>query len=268
MQIASTLGFIGTGGITSALVEGLLSAEDFKGNIILSVHKNREKPDRLKAMAPDRVSLSYSNQEIADSADVVFVAVLPQDHKDVVTSLTFTPDKHIVQISGGIQLDETRSFYDPATLLSRAVPLPFTARRMGPVLLYGNDLLVKNLFAMIGTVVEVKHEAELCVLGPVTGMMVPYYGLLAEYVKWGMEKGLDFRTALDYCCCMNEALSSFMRTDCGSDIEKFLNDNTTPGGVNELGLDLMRSQNAYNYWKDTLDKLYVRYNSLDKAPNS
>lgn len=264
MAVDLTLGFIGTGGITSFLVRGLCSAPEFTGRVILSVHKNRGKAEELKELFPERITICESNQEVADSSDIVFIAVLPQQHEAVAGAVKFKPEHRVVHITGGVKLEDSRSLYAPAAGAVRAIPLPFAAMRMGPVLFYGDDPVCRELLAMLGSIVEVRAESELEVLGPVTGMMVPYYALIAEYVKWGTAKGLSFKTALDYAGYMNEALSSFMRTHCTEDVETFLIDNSTPGGVNELGLKLLREGDAYSSWSKTLDALYVRYNSMGK----
>lgn len=262
LAVDLTLGFIGTGGITSFIVRGLCSAPEFTGNIYLSVHKNRKTAEELQALFPGRITISEANQDVADAADVLFFAVLPQQHEAVVRALKLRPALRIIHVTGGVKLEQSAPWYAPASSMVRAIPLPFTARRSGPILFYGADGLCRELFSMIGSVVQVKSEAELEILGPITGMMVPYYALLAEYVRWGRDKGLDFKTALDYACYMNEALSAFMRTDCTEDVETFLKENSTPGGVNELGLKLMRENNAYRPWSETLDALYARYNSM------
>lgn len=264
MSVNYTLGFIGSGGITSFLVRGLCSAPEFTGKIILSVHKHAEKPNALKELFPDRVSLSYSNQEIVDKADVVFIAVLPYQCAQAASAVRFRPGQHVIQITGGVKLADSSKLYAPASAV-RAIPMPFAARRVGPILLYGTDPVGREILSLLGSIVDVHKEEEFEVLGPVTGMMVPYYALLAEYVKWGTSRGLSFRTALDYASYMNEALSSFMRTDCTEDTEKFLRDNSTPGGVNELGLKLLREYDAYSLWSKTLDALYDRYNSMSKS---
>lgn len=261
-MIDARLGFIGTGGITSAMVRGFLSAPEFSGRVVLSVHRRREKAEGLKALFPERVEIYEDNQLVADRSDVVFVAVLPDQHTDVVRELRFRPDHRVVHITGGVRLEASRPLYAPALSAVRAIPLPFTARRMGPVLFYGDDELCRSLMGLIGTVVKVKSERDLEILGPVTGMMVPYYAMLGESVRWAEDKGMDFRTALDYCSYMNETLSSFMRTDCGADIEEFLVENSTPGGVNELGLRLLRERGFYSDWAEVLEAVYNRYNSM------
>lgn len=260
-----TLGFIGTGGIASAMVRGFCTSPEFTGKINLSVHKHREKAEALKALFPERVSIYESNQAAAGGSDVVFICVLPQQHEAVVRALSFREDQRVMHITGGVKLADSLALYAPAKSAARAIPLPFAARRTGPLLFYGGDEALAELMSLIGTLVRVKSERELEILGPVTGMMVPYYALLGESVGWGMDKGLSFRTALDYSSIMNETLSSFMRTDCGEDVESFLTENSTPGGVNELGLKLLRERGFYGEWREVLEAVYERYNSMGKG---
>ena len=264
MTLDMRIGFIGSGGITSAIVRGLLSAPEFTGNVTLSVHKNREKAEALKAQFPSRIEISEDNREVAGRSDIIFIAVLPSQNEAVLRSLEFRTDQRVISVVGGAKIGDLTELYKPAMSVSRIIPLPFAARRMGPVLFYGSDPLSRELVALLGELVELSSEREFEILGPITGMMVPYYGIVAETVKWSMEKGLSFRTALDYTTYMNEALSSYMRTDCTEDVEGFLRDNSTPGGVNELALKMLREKGTYEEWSDTLDAVYDRYNSMAK----
>ena len=259
-----TVGFIGTGGISSFVARGLCSAPEFTGKIILSVHKHREKAEALKCQFPERITICEDNQRIVEASDFVVIAVLPQQHEAVAGKLHFTENNRIIHFTGGVRLSSCEALYSEAFSAVRSIPLPFTARRSGPILFYGKDELSRELLSYLGSIVEVKSEDELSILGPVTGMMVPYYALLAEYIRWGEKHGLDFRTITDYCCYMNSALSDFMRTDCTEELEKFLLDNSTPGGVNELGLKLMREKNGYAPWTEVLDEVYSHYNKMSR----
>lgn len=265
MDIDAKLGFIGTGGITSAIVRGLCSAPEFTGKITLSVHKNAEKAEELKKLFPDRITISHSNQQVVDDADILFTAVLPQQLKDTLKELRFRKEQKIIQVTGLTKLEDTIGFYAPARDAVRIIPLPFAASRSGPLLIYGKDPLCIELLSLIGTPVLTETEKELDVLGPITGLMVPYYGLVAEYAKWGVKKGLTFKTALDYSCLMNEALSSYMRAACTEDTEAFLAENSTPGGVNERGLKMLREMGTYTQWMDVLEELYRMYNAKNSS---
>ena len=135
-MIDLTLGFIGTGGIASAMVRGFCASPDFSGRINLTVHKNREKADALKKLFPDRISVHESNQAAVDGSDVVFICVLPQQHEAVVRALRFRADQRVMHITGGAKLADSLALYAPAKSAARAIPLPFAARRTGPLVRY------------------------------------------------------------------------------------------------------------------------------------
>ena len=76
------LGFIGTGIITEAMVTGLLKS-DFRASEILISRRGEATSTRLSKMY-ERVHVCDDNQEIADAADILFLAVRPQIARDVV----------------------------------------------------------------------------------------------------------------------------------------------------------------------------------------
>lgn len=261
---SETLGFIGAGSIADKMVRGFLLAPEFTGNIVLWVHKNTKYADALKALAPERIIISYNAQEIIDKSDAVFIAVLPTVLHEALSVLKFTGKNHVISIVGGSRIAETMECYKGAASICRAIPLPFCARRIGPVLLYGKDELSHKIMSLIGKVVTLSDQNEFDILGPITGMMVPYFAFVAEYAQWAQKHGMSCKTALDYTCYMNSALSDFMQTDCTEDFEAFLTENATPGGVNELGLKVLREKGTYDDISAVLEVLYNRYNRLDR----
>jgi pyrroline-5-carboxylate reductase len=257
-KIDTAVGFLGCGGIASALTEGLCGASDFTGRIFV-FNRNPAKAEALEALCPDKVKAVRSNQDVVDAAEVIFPALVPDVLRQVAPSLRIRPENRIVHIAAGIKLAEARSWFEPAASIVRCVPLPFAARRMGPVVLYGEDAKCESLLALLGSVVKVGTEKDLEILAAITGMMVSYYALVGETVRWGMSKGIDFKSALDYTTLMNEALSVLMRNDCTEDIEPFLLKHTTPNGMNELGLRIMRGSGAYAAWTEALEQIGRRY---------
>lgn len=258
MSIKTTVGFMGTGGIATALAKGFCGSSDFNGQVFV-FDRNPEKMGALKTLYPEKIVVAESNQNLIDNAEVVFPTLLPKVLREVAPSLTFRKENHIVQLAAGIKLAEAKPWFDPAQSLVRCVPLPFASRRIGPVVLFGDDPLSESLLALLGSVVKVSTEKDLEILAAITGMMVPYYAVVGETVKWGMSKGIDFQSALTYTTFMNEALSTLMRKDCTEDIEAFLLENTTPHGMNELGLKIMRDAGAYDKWSEALEKIGKHY---------
>lgn len=74
------IGFIGTGGITSAIVTGLCTSR-LEFDVIRVSPRNREMSLALKKRF-DRVRIGESNQDVLDHSDVVILAILPQDMKN------------------------------------------------------------------------------------------------------------------------------------------------------------------------------------------
>lgn len=254
----TSVGFIGVGGIAKAIVTGLCSAPDFTGKIWLS-NPSPEKTAVLKNLYPDKIIVAKDNQDVANNAEIIFPAVRPQIIEHVMREIEFRKENRIVHIAMGTKIEKAAPWFAPAVRIVRAVPLPFAAERMGPVVLYGDDAVSARLLSMVGEVVKVETERELEILAAVTGLMAPYYALLGEFIKWSREKGLAFDSALDYTCSMSEALSKYMRAECTQDVAAFLTENSTPGGTNEMAHRLLREQNAFDVWHRALDAIGKRY---------
>ncbi|MDO5115500.1 MAG: NAD(P)-binding domain-containing protein [Synergistaceae bacterium] len=259
MAVKADVGFTGTGGIATALAKGFCASPEFEGRIFV-FDIDRRRTEALSEAYPEKVVVAASNQELIESADVVFPTLVPQVLEKVAPTLRFRKENHIIHIAAGTKLSKAAPWFAPACSVVRAVPLPFAAKRIGPVVLFGCDRLCEELLSLLGSVIKVAAEKDLEVLAAVTGLMVPYYGLVNEITEWCMSKGLDYRSAVDYTCYMNEALSTLMRQECGEGrAEAFMTDNATPGGMNELAWKIMRERGAYQPWSESLEKIGKYY---------
>ena len=258
MKVRATVGFIGTGGIATALAKGFCGSEDFEGKVYV-YDLDAKRTEALRECYPDSIVVASSNQELVDAAEFVFPTLLPHVLEQVAPTLRFRRENRIVHIAAGTKLSKARPWFEPAQSVVRAVPLPFASRRLGPVVLYGDDEESRNLLSLLGSVVQVKTETDLEVLASVTGLMVSYYALMGEVVKWCVSRDMVFGDALEYTNRMCQALSELMRNDCGEDVEAFLMENITPLGTNELALRMLRERKAFAPWTEALDKIGERY---------
>lgn len=259
MSFALNVGFMGAGGIATALTKGLCSSPEFVGKIYVFAPRI-EKAKALQTINPNKIFICSSNKDVVDNADIVIPAVVPEILEEVTQNLRFKENNHIIHLSAGISLSKASPWFSPAHNVVRAVPLPFASRRIGPVILFGDDPVCEELLTILGTVIKVTNEKDLEVLASVTGLMVPYYGLVNEIVKWCMTKGMDFKNALEYTCCMNEALSILMREECSENVEAYMSATATPGGMNELAWNEIKRVLGYKIWIDSLEKIGKRYN--------
>jgi len=238
-----TPGFIGTGTITSALVRGLCTTAHPPDSVWISPRN----PQKAKGLEEEfeSVRIGRDNQEVADRADVVFLAVRPQDARDVLTPLRFRADQHVVSLLAGTSLSEVRPFAAPAARVVRAVPLPSVERHVGPIALYPGDEPVEALFGGLGTVIVPDEEPELDKLLIITSLMAPYYALLGEIASWAVNAGVERKTAADYTAAMFRALSVMVEAREDGDLPAMVRESLTPGGLNELALTIIEGRGGF-----------------------
>ena len=159
-----TVGFIGAGAITQAVVTGFCErAADTPFPIVLSP-RSRETAARLRAAYPARVSVAQSMQEVLDRAEWVVLAVPPAVGEEVCQSLRFRADHKVISFLPDKTLPQLREWIGETAALVHMVPLTFNAICDGPILLYPPHSEAAALFARIGRVVEVDSPAKMSAL--------------------------------------------------------------------------------------------------------
>ena len=121
------LGFLGTGGITSALVRGLCPRAVQPPYPIVVSPRPAETAARLSHAFPDRVSVAGTMQEVVDRSDWVILAVLPQAGEEVCRSLAFRPEQRVASLLCGIPLEQVRDWIGETAALVYLVPSAFHA---------------------------------------------------------------------------------------------------------------------------------------------
>src|SRR5580698_10245509 len=148
-----TLGFLGTGTISAALVHGLQSASS---DIDIVVSPRNAEIARGLAERYSKVRVASDNQQVADESSTVILAIRPQIAHEVVTSLKFRPDHQIISLIPAVSLKYLQSVTAPAAEVTRAVPLPSAAYRQAPIVLYPPTPAVKELFDQVGTAIPLE----------------------------------------------------------------------------------------------------------------
>ena len=98
-----SIGFIGAGNMASSLINGLL-AKGFGRDSIAASDMDAEKLQQLQRDNGIRIA---SNQELADSADVLVLAVKPQILKTVCEGFSLGTNRPlVVSVAAGITLED------------------------------------------------------------------------------------------------------------------------------------------------------------------
>ena len=100
------LGFIGTGNITVAVVNGICTSKISTSKIIIS-SRNKNKAQRLKKKFK-KVSIAKTNQEILDKCNWVFLAVTPKVGEKILPKLNFKSNQKIISFISTINLAQLK----------------------------------------------------------------------------------------------------------------------------------------------------------------
>jgi pyrroline-5-carboxylate reductase len=246
-------GFIGTGGITTAIVTGLCTS-DAAIEVIWLSPRNRENAARLSAEFA-LVNAAASNQEVIDNSDMVVLAILPQSKEAILSSLQFRRDQTVVNLLAGTPNDAIRPLVAPATNIVRAVPLPCTAIHKGPIAVYPRHDDAEAFFRPLGTVIALDQEAQLETLSIVTALMAPYYAFVEQVVAWAAGEGIQREKGAAYTASMFEALSAIAGNTVDGDIGRLITGCMTPGGLNEQAMATIDAQGGFRSLTEALDSV-------------
>ena len=250
------LGFIGTGNITTALVEGLCTAGVPNLHILLSP-RNAAKASRLAALFT-QVEIAENNQAVIRGCDTIILALRPQVAVTVLRELQFQSDQKIISLIAVTPITVVRDITAPARDVCRAAPLPSVAQHSGPILIYPDHAYANDIFKNVGQLFPVADEKKLELLWTLTALISPCYALMETASNWAAAAGIEEQTANGYTAAMFCALSQQAMDISGKNFSDLVNEAATPGGLNEQALEIVRSKGAYNAFLTALDSIADR----------
>ena len=251
------IGFIGTGRITSALVEGLATCTSPPERMVVSP-RNRTHAAAL-AKRFETVGVAATNQEVVDQCEVVFIALRSETAQEALESLSFSKAQTIISLIPTQTLFDIASWTSPATAISRAVPLPAVSRQKGPILLFEPNPVSRSILEKIGQIVIVPSEDQLHVLWAITGMVAPGFNLMTTFSYWAASKGVDINLAQTYTAQFFHAVAEMAVTHGNRDLDLLSREAATPGGLNEQASQQIHREGAYTVFVRALDALLQRF---------
>jgi len=256
------LGFVGTGEITSAMVTGLSSSD-------AELHSIRLSPRNL-AIATDLanrfpgVSIASSNQDVLDHCDTGVIAVRPHVAQSVLSELRFRSDHRVISVVSALSMRSVSKLVSPATRITRAVPLPSTAKRIGPTAIYPPDPLVDDLFAALGTVFAVETEGEFDAMCAATATLASYYAFIDGVASWLARNGVPEAKARDYVARMFWGLTSTAVDAPERSFQSLASDHATAGGINEQFLGHLVASGLLESVSEGLDAVMQRIKAASR----
>lgn len=184
------IGFIGGGNMATSLIKGLIAS----GHEAQSIGVADIDAEKLQYLASQlHVKTSPDNQIIAETADVLVLAVKPQVMRSVAENLAAIVQHKkplVVSIAAGISQQSLQTWLGEETAIVRCMPNTPALVQTGATALHANDLvteeqqdLAENIMRSVGVTVWVENEAEIDAVTAVSGSGPAYFFLLMEAME-------------------------------------------------------------------------------------
>jgi len=242
--------FVGGGNMGGALIRGLIA----RGLPPQQISVGEAHQQRRIALADELgVHVTADNREAVARADVVVLAVKPQDMAGTVQALAdvFAQRQPLVlSIAAGIRLADIVSWSGSQISVVRAMPNRPALNNAGATALYApvsisdaHRSLAESVLGAVGTTVWVKDEDALDVVTALSGSGPAYFFLLAELMTEAAVKlGLD-RESAQSLSIQTLFGSGRMAHESDGDLARLRAEVTSKGGTTEAAV---RSFDAAN----------------------
>ena len=263
------VGFIGCGKMASAIIKGVLASKYLPVENILASKSNAANiKDKEKELG---ITITTDNIDVAKNSDVVILATKPNQVREVLAQIkpVLSEGKVLVSIAAGVS---TKTIEDIVGNLSVIRVMP----NAGAMVLEGMSGIAKGAFAAENDVSFVKEFLEnigKCVVVPENQIDVVtaisgsgpafFYIMINEMANAGVKLGMDFDKAM--LLAAQTAIGSakiMMTSDLSPD--RLIENISTKGGCTEVGVEYMKSQNAYEMIQQTIIKTAEKANALGK----
>jgi pyrroline-5-carboxylate reductase len=251
-----TLGFIGTGALTSAVVTGFMSSGNSVQAVLLSPRNAAISTD-LAARYLD-VRVAQDNQAVLDGSETVMLAVRPQVAPEVLQVLRFRNDHHVVSLMATISRDEIVSICAPAERVTRALPMPMIAHKLGATIIFPPDPDIATFFGALGKAIEVESEHEFDALSVATATYATFFRYLDTIQDWLERHDVASDKARDYIATLFMALAHAPEAAPTSKFTDLAKEYATRGGINEQVLNELDSQGVFRLFAESLDSVHLR----------
>ena len=251
-----TLGIVGTGALTAAVITGLKSSGNDARRVLLSP-RNAEISAELAARYAD-VQVASDNQAVLDGSETVMLAVRPQVAREVLQVLRFQNDHHVVSFIATISREEIASLVAPAERVTKALPMPMIAHKLGATIIFPPDPGIAAFFGKLGKAIEVESEHEFNALSVVTATYATYFRYLDTIDDWLESHDVSSDTAREYIATLFKALAHAPEAAPASAFMDLAKEYATIGGINEQVLSELESQDVFKMFAKSLDNVYRR----------
>lgn len=215
------IGILGTGTITSAVVEGIAA----DGHTITVSERSRARSADLAARF-ENVGVA-DNQGVVDASEVTFLGLMADQAPSVLGALRFRDGQKVITLMAGTALEDVDAMVAPARAAAIMMPFPGIAQGGSPIMAQGCTALITEIFGASNTVFAVRDAAEMEAYLCAQAVLSPAVKLVAAAAGWLGGRVSD-----------PEQAEAFLRMLTGSSLlaspsAEMLEALNTPGGFNQ-----------------------------------
>lgn len=255
------LGFIGTGNLASAILRGVVAAEEIPANEIMIFDINSDKIYQLKDELD--VNTAASANEVAEKCEYVVVAVKPKDFEALAKSIgedVKTNGSVVISTAAGTQLEKIKSYFGFDVKAVRIMPNINAAVGESMTALCASENVVcsEKEFAMslcsyFGRVVELEEKyfsAFTAIAGSAPAFAYMFADALANA---GIKYGLPAKTAQDIASQMLFG-SAKQLLESPLTVSELIRNVCSPGGTTIEGVCSLKETGFENSVITAVDK--------------
>ncbi|MCK6597454.1 MAG: pyrroline-5-carboxylate reductase [Bdellovibrionaceae bacterium] len=268
---ATKVGFMGCGNMAQAVIKGLIEKKVLEAQHLFAT--NRSPGKLLKFKESYNIQICQTNEELVESADIVILAMKPQDLIAAIEPIAslFHEKQIVISLAAGITMNTLKKNLSQCRMIRM---IPNTPSIIGSGLLGYvasedvNDYLdtiTEDLFSSLGKVVKLKDEAQLeafmvaCSSG--TGFV---YELMMYWNDWLQEHDFDDDLAKELTIETFLGASLLGKTNINLSLEDLQSKVTSKKGVTFAGLESIREQEIERSLRVAFEKSSIRNQELAK----
>lgn len=194
------IGFIGTGNMGGAMIDGILSSGMVSP---LEIYVSDISENQLQKYKERGINTATDNKATARNSDIIFLTVKPQFYDAVLADLKEFSHKIYVTVAPGITTGFIRASLSPDTKVVRTMPnTPALVGEGVTAVCRGNGLTdeeyntVKQLICAFSEIHEMEEDKMDAIIS-VSGSSPAYvYMMIDAMAKSGERQGIPYKTAL------------------------------------------------------------------------
>jgi pyrroline-5-carboxylate reductase len=247
-MLSARIGFIGAGRMATALARGFVKAGLVRAESLAASDPSAEARTAFQRELAD-AKVESDNAQIVSTADVVLLAVKPQQMDDVLADIraALRPESLVVSIAAGVTLGQVAAGLPDGQRIVRVMPnTPCLIGRgasgysLGPHATVQDGRLVAELLAAVGVAYEVPEKQ----LDAVTGLSGSgpafVYTMIEALSDGGVEMGLPRELAAELAV-RTVAGAAEMVVSTGETPAALRDRVTSPGGTTLAGLKALEA---------------------------